>query len=236
MTMKNVFLSIFFASCCVEAMAQHKPLSQSVEKHFAKASYINVHNCKAEFQCFDTTITDLQLDSAMSFMYRIGSKDRGLEKEFVAYQIYDFSKKSDTQEKAAAFAKEQVKLFKKSLEKLKKAPVPAKFLPLKAELLRIYTKRQEFEEIVSDWYESSNDLKFRERMKKYYSDLYILATLDKTLAIPDKMDKLKYTYFELYDIVFARIFNYEELNEIQNKLFQDYKIEVMIDADCKGTK
>ena len=97
---------------------------------------------------------------------------------------------------------------------------------------RILRFTPNFEKIFKEWYATGDDSKFRNKITSFYSDIYILATLDKTLAIKNANEKWKYTYAELYDIVHAKKFTYDKLNEIQNKIMFEYKIDVVIDPRC----
>jgi hypothetical protein len=201
-----------------------------------RVSYITVQNCKVEFQSFDSTITDKKLDMLVSFMYHIGGKERGMENEFKTYRSYDFTNRSETKDMLVAYSAQQIKDFEKSVEKLKTAPIPKEFEAMKKEMLRNHTKRLEFEKICTKWYASGNDAEFRKEIISFYTDIYIIATLDKTLALKDQVDKWKYSYAELYDIVFANMFTYDKLNEIQNKIMWDYQIEVVLEPHCPTKK
>ena len=200
---------------------------------YYRISYVNVYNCTVEIQSFDSLITDKILRQAMPYFYHIGAKDGGMENEFKTYQSYDYAKKSDTKAKQAAFSKEQYAKFQKSVKKLSSAPVPKEFEAYKMELLKNHTNKLKFENIFKDWYANGKDDEFRKRITEFYSDVYIVATLDKTLALKDINDKMRYTYAELYDIVNAKVFSYEKLNEMQNKLFFDLKIDIEFDPKCK---
>lgn len=213
------------------AQLSHAQKEEGFGRGFARVSYVNVHNCKVEFQSFDSTITEAKLNGLMPFLYRIGSKDNGMENVFPTYRVYDFTKNSDVPEKLTAFAKKSVKEFEKVVSKLKATPVPKEFEAQKAELVKHYTKRLEFEKIVRDWYVSGNDAVFRKQVTSYYTDIYVTATLDKTLALKG-IDRMRYSYVELYDIMYARIFPLDNIQRVQNKLLHDYKIEIVVDAKC----
>ncbi len=200
---------------------------------FHRLSYYNVHDCKTELQSFDSTITEKKLDNLRSFLYRFGAKDRGIETEFLTFRVYDFTKKSTTPKMLANYSKQQIKKFESSLTKLKKAPIEKEFQALKDELVNNYSKRLQLEKIFSEWYFDQNDKTLRTKILAFYTDEYIIATLDKTLALSE-MDKIRYAYTEIYDIVFAKLFGYDRINHIQNKLLIDYKIEIVIDICTKS--
>ena len=229
--MKVLFLLPLLFLGLFEGYAQES--QDEFGKGFYQVSYINVHNCKVEFQSFDSTITDKKLSQYLPFMYHIGAKETGMENEFKAYRSYDFTKKSDTKEKLAAYSKQQIQDFEKSVKKLKETSIPKEFEAQKIEMLEVHTKRLQFEKIFDKWYATGDDTEFRKQILNFYSDIYIQATLDKTLALKNMNEKWMYTYSELYDIVHAKVFNYDKLIKTQNKIMFDYKIEVAIDPGCR---
>lgn len=230
--MKTCFVaSLVGLLACGEAVAQEKGEPQ-FGKGFSRASYVNVYNCKVEFQSFDSTVTSDMLDNGMSFMYRIGSKERGMENEFKTYRVYDFSNKSDTKQKLEAYAKARYEDFEKSVARLKATPVSKVFEPMKTELVDNHSKKLQFEKIFQEWFATGNDQALRKQVVAFYSDVFVLATLDKTLALKNQQDKWRYTYAELYDIVNAKVFSYDQLNKLQNKVMFDHKIEVVVDPTC----
>lgn len=202
-------------------------------KGFYRITYMNVDNCKTELQSLNASITEKKLNNLRSYLHSFGAKDRGTEIEFPTFRVYDFSKRSNTEEMLANYSKIQIQEFEKCLKKLKKAEVEKEFQPLKDELLINYNRRLQFEKINSEWYISKNDSVFRKKILEFYSDDYMIATLDKTLALKG-LDKMCYTYNELYDIVFSRLFNFERYIHLQNKLLIDYNIDVVIDTCTKS--
>ena len=228
--MKTILLSLTLfmtANCWAQPESQGK-----FNDGYSRISYINVKGCKVEFQSFDSTLTENDLALAMSFFYRIGSKNRGVENEFKTYRSFDFSGKSKTKVEIISYSQNQLKAFRTSVKKMTKQKVPKQFVALKEELFKVQSNNLRLEEIFNNWYKTGNDIEFRAKILSFYSDVYVVATLDKTLAITNYYDKLKYSHAELFDLFNAKVFPIDKFIEMQNELFHKHNIEVVIDENC----
>lgn len=227
--MRFIILSAFILSYFLT----HAQKNGEFGKGYHRVTYMNVHDCKTELQSLDSTITVKKLENLRSYLYHFGAKGRGIEVEFPAFRVYDFTGRSKTREALILYSKKQISNFDKGIAKLKKAHVEKEFQPMKDELLNNYNKRLRFEKIINEWYISQDDKVLCNKVLEFYSDKYMIATLEKTLALKG-MDKLIYTYVEIYDIVNARLFDYDRINYLQNKIMSDYKIDVVVDTCNKS--